>query len=74
MGVKQGYPLSPTLFGLCIDRLEEMINKIAAEERIQGCQIRLLTILLLIYADDVVLLTHDINNMHSLLEISEFMS
>ena len=72
MGVKRGCPMSPTLFGLCIDKLEEMINEIAAEEGTQGCQIGPLTILLLMYADDVVLLRHDINSMHKLLETPEF--
>ena len=32
MGFKQGYPLYPTLFGLCIDKLEEIVNKVAKEE------------------------------------------
>ena len=55
MGVGEGCPLSPTLFGLCINKLEEMITKIDFEG-IQGPQIGFFTILLLIYANDVVLL------------------
>ena len=32
MGVKKGYPSSPTLFSLCIDKLDEVVNKVAREE------------------------------------------
>ena len=32
MGVKQGCSLSPTLFGICIDKLEGVVNKVAREE------------------------------------------
>ena len=31
-GVNQGCPLSLTLFGLCINKLEEIIKKVAKEE------------------------------------------
>ena len=50
MGVKQGCPLSPTLFGLCIDELEEMILEYAQGNVIDGPQIGLFTVLLLLYA------------------------
>ena len=58
MGVKQGCPLSPTLFGLCIDQLEEFIPRELSNDG-NGPAIGLFTLLLLIYADDVVLFAHD---------------
>ena len=30
--ISQGYPLSPTLFGLSIDKLEKVVNRVAREE------------------------------------------
>lgn len=68
-GVKHGCPLSPTLFRLCIDRLEEMIDEQASKEGFHGPQIRLFAILLLLYADDVLLLAYDPSSMHKLLQI-----
>jgi hypothetical protein len=55
IGVKQGCPLSPTRFGLCIDELEEMMRQFATDEGIEAPVIAQATILLLIYANDVVL-------------------
>ena len=61
IGVKQGCPLSPTLFGIYIDKLEECLEK-------AGCVGPTLTgivINLLLYADDIVLMArspHDFEN------------
>ena len=52
IGVKQGCPLSPTLFGLYIDKLEEWINKTNGEE----VQLTHFVIRLLLYADDLIIL------------------
>ena len=49
--VKQGYPLSPTLFGLYIEKLEEWLNLQGGD----GVWLGEFVIKLLLYADDLVL-------------------
>jgi hypothetical protein len=50
--VKQGCPLSPTLFGLYIDKLEEWLNFHEGD----GALLGELVIRLLLYADDLILI------------------
>jgi hypothetical protein len=52
IGVKQGCPLSPTLFGLYIDKLEEWLNL----EEGDGAHLGEFVISLLFYADDLILI------------------
>ena len=52
IGVKQGFPLSPTLFGLYIDKLEEWLNLQGGD----GVQLGEFVINLLLYVDDLVLI------------------
>ena len=53
IGVKQGYPLSPTLFGLYIDEVSHCIEKFrGSRECLVGIAIQLL-----LYADDTVLIS-----------------
>ena len=61
VGVKQGCPLSPTLFGLCLDELKEIIAKFVKEENIEEVAIDNVVIMLLLYADDVVLLANTLD-------------
>ena len=71
MGVKQGCPLSPTLFGLCIDKLEELVNRVAKEEKLDAPKLMHQVILLLLYADDVLLFSYDIESMQRVLGVLE---
>jgi len=52
IGVKQGCPLSPTLFGLYIDKLEEWLNSQGGD----GIYLYKFVIRLLLYADDLILI------------------
>ena len=71
MGVKQGCPLSPILFGLCIDKLVEVVNKVAREEGLNAPKLMQNFILLLLYADDVALFSYDVDSMQYLLGVLE---
>ena len=62
IGVKQGCPLSPTLFGLCIDDFEEMVAKFVKEECVEEVSIGNVVIMLLLYADDVVLFANTLGD------------
>lgn len=52
IGVKQGWPLSLTLFGLYIDKLEEWISDIEGE----GIQLARYVVKLILYADELFLI------------------
>ena len=52
IGVKQGCPLSPTMFGLYIDKIEEWLN---LQDR-EGALLGKFVISLLLYADDLILI------------------
>jgi hypothetical protein len=52
IGVKQGCPLSPTLFGIYIDKLEDLLEKTGCV----GPTLTSIVIYLLLYVDDIVLL------------------
>ena len=54
IGVKQGCPLSPTLFGLYIDELEDFLRRSLLPG--DGCFLHQVLISILLFADDVVLL------------------
>jgi hypothetical protein len=54
IGVKQGYPLSPLLFGLYLDGLENHLNALDGDSPPQLADI---IVKLLLYADDLALMS-----------------
>ena len=71
VGVKQGCPLSPTLFGLFIDELEEFLDNRTSPDH--GLAIGNLRTLILLYADDIVFLGKCETELQTTLDIfSEF--
>jgi hypothetical protein len=52
IGVKQGCPLSPTLFGLYIDKLEVWLSRMDGD----GVHLAGYVVKLLLYADDLILI------------------
>ena len=66
-GVRQGNPLSPLLFGLYIDRVEAFLAERAPAIGAQLGAERLLRVLL--YADDLVLMSHDAAGLQTLLDV-----
>ncbi|MCO5590830.1 hypothetical protein L7F22_044805 [Adiantum nelumboides] len=67
IGVKQGYPRSPTRFGLLIDELEHMVLEFMQQEGIEEVMIENAMVMLLLYADDVVLLAHSLEDAQKLM-------
>ena len=61
IGVKQGCPLSPTLFGLYIDELEDFLMK--SSQPGDGCYLHQVLISILLFADDVVLLASSLDSL-----------
>ena len=65
VGVKQGCPLSPLLFGLMIDRLEAFLQQRCPHA---GAHVAGLVIRALLYADDVVLIAESAADLQHMLD------
>jgi hypothetical protein len=66
-GVKQGCPLSPTLFGLYIDKIESRILEISDQSSFP--ELGGMKVPLLLYADDLAIFSHSPNGLQQQLSV-----
>ena len=66
--LSKGCPVSPTLFGNYIDKLEECLEVVGCEGAKLGCTV----ITLLLYVDDIVLLERIHDDLHKQLRILQY--
>jgi hypothetical protein len=66
IGVKQGCPLSPTLFGIYIDELESFLHDHIQDD--DGCHLHQVLISILLFIDDVVLLASSLRGLQRQLD------
>lgn len=64
-GTKQGCPVSPILFNLCLEPLLEALNKVHSDD---GYKIGNDKVKVQAYADDIILIAEDAKSMNSMLE------
>ena len=67
IGVKQGCPASPLLFGLYIDEIEAMLK--AAAPSIDAPTLGLMTVAILLFADDIALFSYSPQGLQAQLDI-----
>ena len=66
LGVKQGDPLSPLLFGLLIDRFEQLIERVLPDV---GVHVKDRVIRVLLYADDLVLTALSASDLQKMINV-----
>ena len=71
MRVKQGCTLSPTLFGLCIDKFEELVNRVPREEGLDAPKLTQRVSLFLIVVDYVIIFSYNVDDIQALLRALE---
>ncbi len=70
IGVKQGCPLSPLLFGLYLDRLEKHLDALVGDS---SPQLADTVVKVLLYADDLALMSETPQGLHKQIDVlSEF--
>jgi hypothetical protein len=67
IGIKQGFPLSPTLFGLYIDKLEAWLRRTNGE----GVHLAGYVMNLLLYTDDLILISKIVHGLREHLKALE---